>query len=77
MMSKGFKRGSKPRTISPAVVHAWAYGRFIDVKNNLKRKKLQRMNQGSNFLGGSFSNRDYVRAPMQFGRESKPIHLKR
>ena len=25
------------------------------------RKKLHRMNQGTNFLGGSFSNRDNVR----------------
>ena len=34
------------------------------------------MNQGSNFLGGSFSNRDNVRAPIQFRRESQPQHLK-
>ena len=45
-------------------------------QSNLRRKKLHRTNQGSNFLGGSFSNRD-VRAPIQFGRESQPQHLKR
>ena len=31
----------------------------------------------SNNLGGSFSNRDNVRAPNQFRRESQPQHLKR
>ena len=43
----------------------------------LSRKKLHRTNQGSNFLGGSFSNRDNVRAPIQFRRESQPQHAKR
>ena len=43
---------------------------------NLRRKKLQRKNQGSNFLQGSFSNRDNVRAPIQFKRKSQPQHLK-
>ena len=59
------------------VFHAWAYGRFIEIQNNLRRKKLHRTNQGSNSLGGSFSNRDNVRAPIQFRRESQPQHLKR
>ena len=39
------------------------HGRFIQRK--LRRKKLPRTNQGSNFLGGSFSNRDIVRAPIE------------
>ena len=60
-----------------AVFHTWPYGRFIEIQSNLRRKKLHRMNQGSNFLGGSFSNRDNVRAPIQFRRESQPQHLKR
>ena len=34
--------------------------------------ELHRTNQGSNFLGGSFSNRDSVRAPIQFRREHQP-----
>ena len=34
--------------------------------------ELHRTNQGSNFLGGSFSNRDNVRAPIQFRREHQP-----
>ena len=35
------------------------------------RKKLHRTSEGSKFLGGSFSNRDNVRAPIQFRRESQ------
>ena len=34
------------------------------------------MNQGSNFLGWSLSNRDNVRSPIQFRKESQPQHLK-
>ena len=34
------------------------------------------MNQGSNFLGGTFSNRDSVTAPIQFRREINPSILK-
>ena len=60
-----------------AVFHKWPYGRFIEIQSNLRRKKLHRTNQGSNFLGGSFRNRDNVRAPIQFRRESQPQHLKR
>ena len=59
------------------VFHAWPYGIFIEIQSNLRRKKLHRMNQSSNFLGGSFSNRDNVRAPIQFGRKSQPQHLNR
>ena len=40
------------------------------------RKKL-RTNQGFNFLGSSFSNRDNVRAPIQFRRENQAQNLKR
>ena len=50
--------------------HVWPYGRFIEIQSNLRRKKLYRINQGSNFLGGSFNNRDNVRAPIPFRRES-------
>ena len=32
------------------------------------------MNQGSNFLGGSLSNKDDVRAPIQTAIESQPQH---
>ena len=68
------------RSTSPdmtAVFHIWPYGTFIEIQSNLRRKKLHRTNHSSNFLGGSFSNRDNVRAPIQFRRESQPQHLKR
>ena len=59
------------------VFYPWVYDRFIDIQNNLRRKKLHRTNQGSNFIAGSFSNRDNKRAPIQFRRKSQPQHLKR
>ena len=40
------------------------------------RKKLRRMNQGSNFLGGIFSNRDNIRAPIKFQEKVNPSILK-
>ena len=45
--------------------HARPYGRFIEIQGNLVRKKLHRTNQGSDFCGGSFSNRYNLRAPNQ------------
>ena len=59
------------------VFHVWPYGRFIEIQNRLRGTKLHTANQSSNFLWGNFSNRDNVRAPMQFRRESQPQHLKR
>ena len=41
-------------------LHVWLYGRFIEIQSNLRQKKLHRTNQGSNFLEGSFSNRDNI-----------------
>ena len=58
------------------VFHVWPHGKFIEIQSNLRRKKLHRANQSFNFLGGSFSNRDNVRAPIQFGGESQPQYLK-
>ena len=55
--------------------YEWPYGRFIEIQGKLRRKKLHRTNQGSNFLEGSFGNRDNIRAPIQFRRE-KPNILK-
>ena len=54
------------------IFHTWPYGRFTDIKSNLKWKKLHRVNQGSYFLGGCFSNRDHLRAIIKFRRESQP-----
>ena len=38
----------------------------------LKKKKINWMNQGSDFLRASFSNRDNARGPTQSGRVSQP-----
>ena len=35
-------RGTSPDVTT--VFHTWAYGRFIDIQSNLRRKKLHRMN---------------------------------
>ena len=53
-----------------AVFDAWPNGRFIEIQSNLMGKKLHRMNQSSNFVEGTFSNRDNVRAPIQFRKEN-------
>ena len=58
------------------VLHTQPYCRFIGIQTNLRRKRLHRTNQGSNFLKGSFSNRDNARVTIQFRRESQPQHLK-
>ena len=60
-----------------SVFHTWSYGRFIEIQSNLRSKKLHRTSQGSDFLGGSFSNRDNIRAPIQFRRDGQLQHLKR
>ena len=61
----------------PTVFYTWPYGRFIEIQNNLRRKKLHRTNQGSNFLVDNFSNRDNIRATTHFRREGQPQDLKR
>ena len=54
------------------VFHARLHDQFIEIQNKLRRKKLHRTTQGSNFLGDGFSSRDNVRAPIQFRRERQP-----
>ena len=49
------------------------HGRFIEMQSNLTRKKRHRTNQGSNFLGDSFSNRDNERAPIKSTPASQKI----
>ena len=53
------------------------HGHMIDteVQSNLRRNKLHRASQGSNFLRGSFSDRDTRRAPIRFRTERQPQHL--
>ena len=50
------------------------YGKFIEIQSNLRRKKLHRTNEGSNFLRYTnfLSNGDNVRALIQFTRETQP-----
>ena len=60
-----------------AICQGLPYGRFIEIQSNLKGKKLHRTNQDSNSLVGIFNNRDNVRTPIQYRRESQPHHLKR
>ena len=57
--------------------HTWSCCRFIETQSSLRSKKIHRRNQDSSFLGGSFSNRDNLRAPIQLRREGQPQHLKR
>ena len=59
------------------VFHTKLDGTFIQLQSNLGKKKLHRTNQVPNVLGGSFSNRDNLRAPFQFRGEKQPQHLKR
>ena len=58
------------------VIHAWPYGRLLEIQSNLSRKKLHRRHQGSNYLGGNFSNRDNIRTPTQFRGQVNPSNLK-
>ena len=51
------------RNTSPneaTVFHTWLYGTFIGILSSPRRKKFHRMNQGSSFLGGTFSDRDNI-----------------
>ena len=50
------------------VFHETPYYIFIKMQSTFRRKKLHRTNQGSNLLGGSFSNRGNVRVTIQLRR---------
>ena len=52
-------------------------GRLIEIQSVQRYRNVIRTNRGSNFLRGSFSNRDNVRAPIKYRRERQPQHLKR
>ena len=54
------------------VFHGWLYCRFPEIESNLMRKKLQRTNQGSNFLGVSLSNWDNVIALSNLEQKVNP-----
>ena len=52
------------------IFHATLYGWLVDIKIKYRITKLNRTNQGSNVLGGSFNNGDNVKVPFQFRRET-------
>ena len=58
------------------LLHARPYGKFIDTQQPQERETSE-TNQGYNFLGGSFSNRDNITTPIQFRREKQSQYLKR
>ena len=53
------------------VFHARLYSGLIGIQSNLRRKKLHRTNQGFNFLGHTFSNREYLIFHPQSNLEAK------
>ena len=58
------------------VLYARLDSRFTEIKCNLKRIKLHRVNQGSSWFKGSISNRNNAIAPTQFKRERQRQYLK-
>ena len=58
------------------IFQARPYGRFLDIKCNCKRKKLDGTNQGSTYLGGRFINRDNVRSQLNLVEKVNPNILK-
>ena len=58
------------------VFHAWPYGRFIEIKRNLWRKKLHITNPGSNFLGGSLTIAIMLESQSNFEEKVNPSILK-
>ena len=49
----------------------------LQIQSNLRRKKLPRLNQDSNFIRGTFSKKDNVRVPIHLRRECQPQYFKR
>ena len=52
------------------------HARYLEIQSNLRRKKLHRRNQGSNFHGVSFSNRNNVK-PQFIRQRRQSQYLKR
>ena len=59
------------------VFRALPYGNFIKIKSNHREEKLPSMNQGTDFLGDRFSERDIVRVSIQLRRQRQSHHFKR
>ena len=49
--------------------------RFTEIQSRIGRNKHDRLNQGSNFLESSFTNRGNVKVPNQSRRDSQPQHI--
>ena len=58
------------------VFHARSFGRFPEIKNSLRKKKVHKTNQGFKFFGDSASIKDNVSAPIQFRKKDGPRILK-
>ena len=58
------------------IFYARPYGWFIEIKINLSREKLYRINQDSNGPEDNFSNRDNIRSLIYFRRERQPQDTK-
>ena len=54
------------------VLYACPYSIYIEIQNNLRREKLHRTNQGSKFLGSSFSNKDNIRPQSNLEEKVNP-----
>ena len=54
------------------IFHARPLGRFIEIKNNLRRKELHNTNQGFNFFWRQFIDRGNVEVPIKL--EEISIH---
>ena len=57
------------------VFHTWLYGKFIEIQDNLRRKKLQRTNQGSIFLKAILAI-EIMSEPSSLEEKVKPSILK-
>ena len=53
------------------VFYAGPYGRFTEIKTNLKIKKLYGVHQDCNLIGGSSSDSNNVGPLIQYRREEK------
>ena len=57
------------------VCHARLYGTFIEIKKQLRERETSYYELKFYFFGGSLSNRDNVRALIQFRRERSGLRI--
>ena len=68
-------QGHQPRCDN-SIPHMGIWQIYRDTEQP-QEKKTSQDKLSSNFLGGSFSNRDNIGTPIQFRRQGQPQHLKR